>query len=364
MTLRIVLENDPALRLVPVVLDPESPDAALRAYADFVAHDEPDFEAWCHDLRRKIPGLYPASVTTVDTAEEMKRELPDADGLIVESLDVAESDLALAPNLAFVQKFGGLAPNIDIEACVRHRVAVNVQRRRVNVAVAEQAFMFLIALAKQVVTLNGVVDEKRLRDAGFRPDPFDRRYTVNSNYGRVPGLHTLHGSVLGAIGMGEVGREVALRAKAFGMRTLYYKRTRLTAAEEEYLGIDYAPMERLLQESDFISIHLPLTDATRGMFNRDVFGKLKPGAILVNVARAAIVDHDAVVEALDGGRLGGFALDAGYDEPARADEPLLRFPNAILMPHTAPATRRNVLLDMEEMCLKMWEALQAAPGRK
>lgn len=358
MTVRIVLENDPALRLVPVVLDPASPHAATRAYADFVAHDEPDFEGWRRNLREKIPGLFPADIVSVDTPDDLTRELPAAKGVIVESLDISEPDLANAPNLSFVQKFGGLASNIDVEACAKHNIAVNLQRRRVNVAVAEQAFMFMIALAKQVVTLNGVVDESRLRKAGFRPDPFDRRYTVNSNYGRVPGLRTLHGAVLGAIGMGEVGREVALRAKAFGMRTLYYKRTRLTPIEEEYLGVRYVSLDQLLQESDLISIHLPLTDSTRGMFNREVFKNLRPGAILVNVARAAIVDHDAVIEALTTGHLGGFALDAGYDEPAKADEPLLQFKNVIMMPHTAPATRQNVLLDMEEMCLKMWHALQ------
>jgi lactate dehydrogenase-like 2-hydroxyacid dehydrogenase len=237
-------------------------------------------------------------------------------------------------------------------------VAVDVQRRRVNIAVAEQAFMFLIALAKRVTELNHLVDEASLRAAGFRPDPFDRRYTVNSNFARIPGLRTLHGSVLGALGVGEIGREVASRAKAFGITTLYYQRSRLSHVEEERLGLRYVTFDELLRSADFISIHLPLTDSTRGMFNRDVFARMKPGAILVNTARAEIVDHDDVVEALGSGRLGGFALDTGYREPAAPDEPLKSFANAILMPHTAPANRQNVLDDMEEMCLKMWTALK------
>jgi phosphoglycerate dehydrogenase-like enzyme len=358
---RIVVENDPAMRLAPAVLDPKFPEEGRRAFADFVAHDAPGFSEWLANLRQRIPGLFPAECVIVDSGEDMRRALTDADGLIVEGLSVTDDDLAVAPRLKFVQKFGGQAPNIDVEACCRRRIAVDVQRRRVNIAVAEQALMFIIALAKRVTELNHLVDEASLRAGGYRPDPFDRRYTVNSNFARIPGLKTLHGAVLGALGMGEIGREVAWRAKAFGMTTLYYQRTRLPPVEEERFGVRYAAFDELLQSSDFVSIHLPLTNSTRGMFNRDVFARMKPGAILVNTARAEIVDHDAVVEALRSRRLGGFALDTGYREPAEPEEPLKAFANAILMPHTAPANRQNVLADMEEMCLKMWAALKAHP---
>lgn len=353
----LVAENDPTLRLVPVVLDPDASEDARQAFADFVAHDEPDFHGWYRNLRSRLPGLFPAKLVMVSDAIELKRELPNADGLIVESLKVGDEELACGSRLKFVQKFGALASNVDVEACARHRVAMNVQRRRVNVAVAEQGFMLMMALAKRITVLNGAVDEAGLRAAGFRPDPFDRRYTVNSNFARVPGLRTLHGSVLGALGMGEVGREVAIRAKAFGMTTLYYQRTRLTSVEEAHFGVRYVQLDELLRQSDFVSIHLPLTDATRGFFNRELLDKLKPGAMLINIARAQIVDRQALLEALESGRLGGFALDTGYEEPARPDEPLKRFPNVILTPHTAPANRQNVLQDMEEMCLKMWRAL-------
>lgn len=359
--IRIVVENDPAVRLAPAVLDPNFPEEGRRAFADFLAHDEPDFAGWLTALHKRIPGLFPASCVIVDTPEELRRELADADGVIIEGLRFGAEELAASPRLKFVQKFGGLTGNIDIEACAKRNVVVDVQRRRVNVAVAEQGFMFMIALAKRVTELNGRVDDAALRNAGFRPDPFNRRFTVNSNFARVPGLRTMHGSVLGALGLGEIGREVASRAKAFGMRTLYHQRTRLSAVEEDRFGVRYVSMDELLRESDFVSIHLPLTDATRGLFNRDTFARLKPGAIVVNTARAEIVNHAAVVEALESGRLGGFALDTGYQEPAKVDEPLKRFPNVILTPHTAPANRQNVLEDMEEMCLKMWAALKAQP---
>lgn len=357
---RIVIEKDPALGLAAVVLDPSRPQDGLRAFADFVAHDEPDFDGWCMRLRARIPGLFPAEMIIVDTPEELKAALADADGAIVESLRIGEEELTGAKKLAFVQKFGGLASNFDAAACQRRGIQIGVQRRRVNIAVAEHGFALMIALAKRLNVLNGLVDDARLRTAGFRPDPFDRRYTVNSNFARVPGLRTLHGSTLGALGLGEVGREVASRAKAFGMTVLYHQRRPLPVNVEEQLGVRHAPLEELLRQSDFISVHLPLSDSTRGFIDRSAFAQMKQGVILVNIARAEIIKYDDLLQALHEKRLGGFGLDTGYKEPASADEPLRSFSEVMLTPHTAPAGRANVLEDMEEMCLKMWKALQLA----
>jgi phosphoglycerate dehydrogenase-like enzyme len=357
---RIVIEKDPALGLAAVVLDPSGPEDGRRAFADFLAHDEPDFAGWCERLHAKIPGLFPAETILVDSPEALKAALADADGVIVEGLKIGEAELAGAKKLAFVQKFGGLPANIDVAACERRGISVMVQRRRVNIAVAEHGFALMIALAKRLNVLDGLVDDAGLRQAGYRPDPFDRRYTVNSNFARVPGLRTLHGSVLGALGLGEVGREVASRAKAFGMTVLCHQRRPLSAQEEKELGVTYASLDDLLRRSDFVSVHLPLTESTRGFINRDAFARMKPGAILVNIARAEIIDYDDLLQALREKRLGGFGLDTGYKEPADPDEPLRGFKEVMLTPHTAPAGRGNVLADMEEMCLKMWKALRLA----
>ncbi len=357
---RIVIEKDPALRLAAVVLDPTWPEDGRRAFADFLKHDEPNFSGWCDRLHARIPGLFPAEVIAVDNPAELKSALVEADGVIVEGLKIGPDELAGAKKLAFVQKFGGRTANIDSAACERKGVPVLAQRRRVNVAVAEHAFALMIALAKRLNILNGLVDEASLRQAGFNPDPFDRRYTVNSNFARVPKLRTLHESVLGALGLGEVGRELASRARAFGMTILYNQRTRLPADEERELGVTFASLPDLLRQSDFLSVHLPLTDSTQSLINRESFGQMKPDVILVNIARAEIINYDDLLQALREGRLGGFGLDTGYREPATSDEPLLGFPRVMLTPHTAPAGRGNVLKDMEEMCLKMSAALTRA----
>ena len=135
-----------------------------------------------------------------------------------------------------------------------------------------------------------------MRDAGFTPVPYDRRYTTNSNFGRIPRLKTMNGSVFGAIGMGEVGRSVARLASAFGMTVLYHQRHRMTAAEEAEHSAQFVRLEELLARSDFISLHLPLNSTTQGIIDRTVLQLVKPGAILVNVARAQLVDREALLD--------------------------------------------------------------------
>jgi phosphoglycerate dehydrogenase-like enzyme len=159
----------------------------------------------------------------------------------------------------------------------------------------------------------------------------------------------LNGATLGIIGVGEIGREIAIRAAAFGMRILYYQRTRLPAAEERELEAAYVPFETLLAQSDWVVPQVPGGPATRGFIGRAQFAQMKPGAFLVNVARADIVDRAALIEALTSGRLGGFALDPLYEAPGRSDDELLGFDNVVLSPHIAAQPRFNALDDLADM---------------
>ena len=167
----------------------------------------------------------------------------------------------------------------------------------------------------------------------------------------------LNGATLGIIGVGEIGREIAIRAAAFGMRILYYQRTRLPAAEERELEAAYVPLETLLAQSDWVVPQLPGGPATRSFIGSAQFAQMKPGAFLVNVARADIVDRAAMIEALTSGRLGGFALDPLYEAPGRDDDELLQFKNVILTPHLAAQPRQNALSDFAEMVPAMSRAL-------
>jgi phosphoglycerate dehydrogenase-like enzyme len=358
----LLVEDDAILRIIPVVLDPDTAGPHRAAVADFFAHDEPDFAGWCRRLHQRTPGLYPAKVVFAQDQADLDAKLPDADGVIVEGLKIGRDNLAKASRLKFVQRFGTVLSNVDTQACAERGVAVEVLRRRVNIAVAEQAFAFMIALAKRLCELNGVVQENDLRARGFDPTPYNRRYTGNSNFARIRGLGTLYDATLGLVGMGEIGRELAGRAAAFGMTILYHQRNRIAAADEAAFGARHVSLEELMSRSDYISVQLPLNDSTSGLIGSAALSGLKPGAVLVNAARAELIERDALVAALDSGRLAGFALDVGYSEPADPNDPLLKYDkgNVILMPHTAVGARQNGLADLEEMCLKMWRALTPA----
>jgi phosphoglycerate dehydrogenase-like enzyme len=117
----------------------------------------------------------------------------------------------------------------------------------------------------------------------------------------------------------------------------------------------------VLADADYVSVNLPVTPETRGLIDAGVLAMMKPGAVLVNVARAELVEREALLAALDSGRLGGFALDVGYTEPTAPDDPLLGRPNVLLTPHTAVANRWNALYDMEEMYAKLWRAVTGRP---
>jgi lactate dehydrogenase-like 2-hydroxyacid dehydrogenase len=197
--------------------------------------------------------------------------------------------------------------------------------------------------------LNGLVSVRRIEAAGQKFRPFDRRHTPGGNYARVSGTRALHGTTIGIIGLGEIGREMALRAAAFDMRVLYHQRTRATEAEERDVTASYVPLATLLSESDWIVPQLPTGAGTRDLLGRAELSLIKPGACLVNVANAPIINREALIEILHQGRLGGLALDVFYQEPVPDDDELLMFDNVILTPRMAGSPRFNGLNDFQEL---------------
>jgi phosphoglycerate dehydrogenase-like enzyme len=354
----IVVEEDRVLRLVQVILDTAAPPERVAAFADFMSTDLPDFAGWLDALRADVPRLYSAEVRLVNTQAELREHLPTADVAIVESLEIRAAELTLAPKLALVQNFGMVTDNIDSAACRARGVAIKTLRRRTNVAMAEHTLMLILALAKRLPLIDGLVTPGRLAAAGFAHRPYDTRHTAAANFGRIPGLRTLHGMTLGLLGCGEIGREVAGLARAFGMHVIYNKRGRLTPETEQALGLTYRPFDELFATADFLSVHIPLSDETRSLVDRTALERMKPGAMLVNTSRAQIVEHDALVDALNSGRLGGAALDVLYKEPDREDEPLLSLPNAILTPHLGGGSRINGLEDAREMLVEIDASLR------
>ena len=353
----VVVEDDPWTRLIGVVLDPTTSEERRAAFADFMSPDEPDFAGWCDELRARVGRLYPSEVRLVPSHAELRGNLPPARALVVESFAVGAAELGCAPQLKVVHKYGAILRNIDVAACVAAGVKVLGVRRRANIACAEHAFALMLTLARRIHRINGLNSIERLSAAKLPYNPFDRRHVPGGNWGRIAGTRSLNGSTIGIIGLGEIGREIALRAAAFGMNILYFQRTRLSPSEEETLRVSYRPLHTLLAQSDWVVPQLPGDPSTRHFIGREQLALMKPGACLINVSRAELVERNALIEALRSGHLGGFALDPLYEEPGRDDDELLAFDNVILTPHMAGSPRSNGLRDIEDLVTGLAQAL-------
>jgi phosphoglycerate dehydrogenase-like enzyme len=355
----LVVEDDVWARLIGVILDPATSVERVAAFADFMSPDLPDFRSWCDMVQKKAGPLYPSDVRLVSSQSDLQRNLGSAEAIVTESMKIGMEELVLAPRLKVVHKYGMVLRNVDIAACGARGVKVLGVRRRANVACAEHAFALMLGLARRIHDLNGLISVGQLAAIGRTYTPFDTRHTPGANWGRFSGMRTLYGQKVGIIGLGEIGLEIAARAVAFGMTVLYFQRTRLAEGDEDKFKVSYRPLESLLAESDIVIPQLPLDPSTLHFIDRERFAQMKPGAWIINVSRAEVIDRAALLAALRSGRLGGFALDSQYDEPGRSDDELLSFDNVILTPHMAGSPRTNGLKDIEEVIEGLARALAA-----
>src|SRR5687767_937253 len=356
---KFIVENDSFLRLIQVVLDPSAPKQRIEAFAHFCKHDTPDFGGWCDGIRSQATNIYPTDVHLVDNQAELLANASGACVLVVEELTVGEREVAAAGiGLKLVQKYGFTTRNIDTTACDNAGVKVLTIRRRANISTAEQGLMLMLALARQVTGNANLISVDQLKAAGYEPTIYDRSHTPNGNWARIPGMVTLYGKQLGIVGLGEIGRELALRAIALGMRIVYSQRTRLPADVEQRYQARYCSLNELLATSDCVSLHLPRGPATVNFIVDRELSVIKPGAFLINVSQPNLVDREALRRALASGHLGGYGLDTFYEEPGDADDPLIKFPNVIVTPHLGGSPRWNSLDDIEEVIVSLSQALR------
>ena len=252
--------------------------------------------------------------------EELLRRIQDADAIIA-GLESYSADLLEAcPNLKLISRRGIGYDSVDTEACRRRGVGLVRTFGQVEGAVAEHIMACVLWFARDL----GRENEQMHRGVWHRQMSLGAKSRT-----------------LGLVGFGGIGREAALRARAFGMDVLYYCRHPQSAWEERY-GARYAPMEALLAKSDFVCACVPLTAETQGMFDGAAFGRMKPGSFFINAARSPVMDVFALKEAVESGRLAGAAVDVFPHEPC-TDSPLMGVKNVLLTPHSAPFTRENFL---------------------
>lgn len=249
----------------------------------------------------------------------LEEELATADALVVRSrTKVNRQILAQAPKLRAVGRAGAGVDNIDVEACTSRGILVMNTPGGNSVSAAEHTLALLLALARNIPQAN-----ESLKSGHWKRPDFE-------------GVE-LKGKTLGILGLGKIGREVARRVRALGMHILAYD-PYVSERVVKDQDIRMALLEEVLSASDFVSLHAPLNNSTRGMMNAARIGQMRPGAALINCARGELVDDNALYEALVEGRLSGAALDVFSTEPP-TDFRIIRLPNVIATPHIAASTR-------------------------
>jgi phosphoglycerate dehydrogenase-like enzyme len=270
--------------------------------------------------------------------EALRQALAGATALIVRNrIRVDGALLEAAPRLRVVGRLGTGLDNVDQEALGARGVAL-VHAPGANApGVAEYVLAALFHLARGLP--RAAQGEDRLALGGFE----------------------LAGKTLGLVGLGEVGLRVAHRAKTLGMRVVGYDPLRRPwEAALEVAGVEFLPLEEVLAEAQFLSLHAPLTPETRGLVGREVLARMRPGAYLINTARGELVDHHALYEALRSGHLAGAVLDVTDPEPLPPDHPLRELENCLLTPHIAGLTRESQARVGERVVRGILEVLRAA----
>jgi len=281
---------------------------------------------------------------TPDEAE-LKGLLTEAEGLIFHHRPVTADLIAAGARLRVIQKYGGLRNNIDMAATRTRSIAVALMPLSSSIAVAEHVLALMLACAKKLILAHRLTVTGAYRDLGIEP-----KVTSQESHGfqwMNISVADLHKKALGIYGFGDIGNEVAKRAKAFGMGILYNKRHRLDVDLETELGMSYASKDNLLCQSDFIVLTCPLTPETAKAIDARELALMKTTAYLINVSRGGLVDEPDLVEALRAHRIAGAGLDVFIEEPIPYDHPLLTLENVTLTPHSAggkPGARDRQML--------------------
>ena len=254
--------------------------------------------------------------------QELRSQAAACHGLLTLLTDRVDTALLdSAPNLIVVSNMATGFDNIDLPAASERNVLVTRTPGVLSETVADFTFALLLAAARRIPEADRYVRAGRWRTWG-----------PSILLGR-----DVFGATLGIVGMGDVGAAVAKRARGFGMRIVYHSNSRKPRLERRY-GMTYLPLEELLRQSDFVTLHVPLTEETRRLISRRELGLMKVSAVLMNTSRGSLVDQTALYEALKLGRIGGAALDVTDPEPIQPDDPLLTLENVVIVPHVASAS--------------------------
>jgi D-3-phosphoglycerate dehydrogenase / 2-oxoglutarate reductase len=284
---------------------------------------------WMEDL----DGLPVKLVLLEDPSPEAFRDaVSDAAILITRNREIDAEVLEQAgPSLRMVIKLSRWSVGIDMDACSKRGIQVIHVPQLGCITVAEHAMTLLLMCARDMIRSHLGVISGAYRDHGLTPKATSER-SFAFKWIPVNPLEA-YGKSLGIVGFGEIGKELAARAKAFGMQVLYFDQQEAPEEIEAELGAQYEELDALLASSDFISLHIPHTPATDKLIDADRFRLMKPTAFLLNACRGGVIDEEAMVDALKTGRIAGAGLDVFIEEPLPLDHPLTQLENVVLTPH-------------------------------
>ncbi len=259
-----------------------------------------------------VPGISPGELSEI---------LVDADGLVVRSgTKVTAQMIAAAPKLKVIGRAGIGVDNVDVSAATERGIVVVNTPEGNNVTTAEHAIALLVALARHVPQATA-----SMKAGKWEKDKFQ-------------GVE-LYNRTLGVLGLGNIGRIVADRARGLGMRVIAHDPF-ISPELAQQLDVELVSLDALIARSDAITVHVPKTKDTTGLLNQETLARVKPGVLIVNAARGGIVDEAALLQALESGRVGGAALDVFVQEPTPKDHPLVRHPRVICTPHLGASTEQ------------------------
>ena len=269
--------------------------------------------------------------------EEVASRIGDSDAILLNKINITEEILSKCPNLKYIGVQATGYNVIDLEACRKHNVIVTNVPSYSTSGVAQMVFAYITEFASRTSVHNASVKNG------------DWVKCQDFCYWKVP-LVELEGKTLGIYGYGSIGRRVAQIAKAFGMKVIVCTRTPKPDIENP---VDFST---LLNDSDFITLHAPLTDKTREVINKTTLALMKKSAYLINTARGPLVNENDLAEALDNGTIAGYAADVVSEEPMKESNPLLKAKNTIITPHIAWAAveTRQRLINIVAQNLKCW----------
>jgi glyoxylate reductase len=293
---------------------------------------------WNIFVTRQLPGEALKRLAKLARVEVWDRELPPPRAHLLKHLKTADavvtmlSDridaaaIAAAPDLKVISNYAVGVDNVDLEAATRAGIAVGHTPGVLTEATADLAFGLLMTTARRIAE-----GDREVRAGKWRT--FGPEVLLGAD---------VHGATLGIIGWGAIGQATARRGIGFGMKILHLRPRGKSRRDHHEAAAPHAiavTLARLLKESDFVSLHVPLTPQTRHLIGARELAHMKPGAILINTARGAIVDQKALTKALNSGHLAGAGLDVTDPEPIEKSDPLLKLPNVVIAPHIGSASR-------------------------